>query len=76
MIFSNKDNNAKRYKAHSYCLLTGIINNYIAIINGKNFYDHPTDSGMKGHEEVRKLTAGQCEDYFKTMIVSNVITDK
>ena len=29
------------------------------IINGKNFYDQPIDSDMKGYEEIRKLTTGQ-----------------
>ena len=29
------------------------------IINGKNFYDQPIDSDIKGYEEIRKLTTGQ-----------------
>ena len=33
------------------------------IINGKNFYDQPTDSDIKWFEEIRKLTRGQGEDY-------------
>ena len=32
-------------------------------INGKNFYDQPIDSDIKRYEEIRKLTAGQGEDY-------------
>ena len=35
MIYSNKDDNAKRYQAKRYCLPKGIIKNYNAIINGK-----------------------------------------
>ena len=29
------------------------------MINGKNFYDQPIDSDIKGYEEIRKLTTGQ-----------------
>ena len=39
LIYSNQDNNSKRFKAKRYYLLKGIINNYNVIINGKNFYD-------------------------------------
>ena len=41
----------------------GIIKNYNVIINGKNFYDQPIDSGIKWYKEIRKLTTGQGEDY-------------
>ena len=33
------------------------------IINGKNFYDQPLDSGIRRYEEIRKLTTRQGEDY-------------
>ena len=33
------------------------------IINGKNLYDQLIDSDIKRYEEIRKLTAGQGEDY-------------
>ena len=39
LIYSNQDNNSKRFKTKRYYLLKGIINNYNDIINGKNFYD-------------------------------------
>ena len=39
------------------------IKNCNVIINGKNFYDQPTDSDVKWFEEIRKLTTGQGEDY-------------
>ena len=33
------------------------------IINGNIFYDQPTDSDIKLHEEIRKLTTGKGKDY-------------
>ena len=36
---------------------------YNTIINGKNVYDQPIDSDIKRYDEIRKLTAGQDEDY-------------
>ena len=39
------------------------MDNYNVIINGKNFYDQPIDSNIKGYEEIRKLTTGQGEGY-------------
>ena len=40
-----------------------LLKNYNVIINGKNFYDQPVDFDTKQHQEIRKLTAGQDEDY-------------
>ena len=37
--------------------------NYNVIINGKNFYDQTIDSDVKQHEEIKKLTTAQGEDY-------------
>ena len=39
------------------------VKNCNVIINGKNFYDQPTDSDIKWFEEIRKLTTGQGENY-------------
>ena len=44
-------------------MLKGIIKNYNAIINGKNFCDWAIDSDIKRYEEIRKLITGQVEDY-------------
>ena len=38
-IYSNHDDNTKKYKAQRYYLPKGIINNYNMIINRKNFYN-------------------------------------
>ena len=34
----------------------GIIKNYNATINGKNFYDKVVDSDIERYKEIRKLT--------------------
>ena len=63
LVYLNRDNDVKRFKTRRYYLRTGIIKNYNAIINGKNFYNQSTDSDIKRYEEIRKLTTGQGEDY-------------
>ena len=63
LVYSNQDDNSKRFKAKAYYLPKGIIDNYNVIINGKNFYDQAIDSGIKRYEEIRKVTTGQGEDY-------------
>ena len=63
LVYSNQDNNAKRFTARGYCLPKVIIKNYCAIINKNNFYDELTDSYIKRFQEIRRLTLGQDEDY-------------
>ena len=63
LVYSNQDNNSKRYKAKRYYLPKKIIDNYNVIINGTNFHDQAIDSGIKQYEETRKLAIGQSEDY-------------
>ena len=63
LVYSNEDENAKRFKTQRYYLPNGIIKNYKVIINGKNFYDQPIDSDTKQYEEIRKLRTGQDEGY-------------
>ena len=47
LVYSNLDDNVKRYKAQRYYLPKGVAKNYNIIINGKNFYDQPIDSDIK-----------------------------
>ena len=63
LVYKNQDPNTKRFKVKRYYLPKGIIKNYNVIINGKNFYDQPTNSDIKSYEEIRKLTTRQIEDY-------------
>ena len=46
LIYSNQDDNDKKFKAQRYYLPKGIIKNYNAIIDGKNFCDQPNDSDI------------------------------
>lgn len=48
-----------------YYLLKWITNNYYVIIikKNKNFYGQPIDSDIIRYKKLRKLTAGQGEDY-------------
>ena len=63
LVYTNETNNAKRFNARKYYIPKGIMKYYNVIINGKNFYDQPIDSGIKRYGEIRKLTTGQGEYY-------------
>ena len=63
LVYTNEANNTKGFNARKYYLPKGIIQTYNVIINGKSFYDQPTDSDIKRYEEIRKLTTRQGEDY-------------
>ena len=60
---SNQYDNATRYIARSYYLPKDFIRNYNVIVNGNNLYDQLTGSDKKQYKEIRKLAAGQSEDY-------------
>ena len=51
-----------RFALH-YSNQDGISKRFNNIINGKNFYDQPTDSDIKRYEVIRKLTAKCWLDY-------------
>ena len=46
LVYSNQDDNPKRYKFWRSYLPKGIIKNYNVIINRKNFYDQPIDTDI------------------------------
>ena len=56
LVYTNKDDNSKRFKTQKYYLPKGIIKSFNVIIIGKNFYDQPVNSSIKRYEEIRKLT--------------------
>ena len=55
LIYSNKNNTEKRYKAQRYYLPQGINKNHNIVIKGKNFYDQPIDSDIKRYKEIREI---------------------
>ena len=63
LVYPNKDDVSEIFKGKKYNLTKGIINNYIAIINGKNFYDQAIDSNIKLYKGIWNLATGQGEDY-------------
>ena len=62
LIYSIKDDNAKRFKARKYYLPKGVIWNYNVIINGKNFCVQQVGSDVKRYEKIKILTTGQGDD--------------
>ena len=65
MLYSNQDDNAKRFKTRRYYFPNDVIKNYNAIINRKNFYDQPTDSHIKPSEHKKNFTLEKGEAYTK-----------
>ena len=63
LVYSNQNDNARRYKAWRYYSPKPTIKNYSFFINRKNFYDQPFDSDTEWYREIRKLTTGQGKDY-------------
>ena len=46
-----------------YFLLRVKIENYNTEIDGRNFYDQPINDSINQHDEVRKVSTGQGDDY-------------
>ena len=63
LVYKNQDDASKRLKTKMYYLPKEIFDNYIVLINRKNFYDQPVGSDVKRYEEIRKLRTGLGEDY-------------
>ena len=56
LVYSNRNNDAKKYNDKKYYLPKFIIKNYNAIINGKNCYDQPIDSDIKWDKKIKSAT--------------------
>ena len=63
LVYSNQDDDSKRFNTRRYYLPQGTIKNYNVIINGKNFYNKPIDSDIKQYEDIRKLTIEKGDDF-------------
>ena len=46
-----------------YFLKTAEVENYNALLEGRNFYDQPINDLIKQYDEVRKVSTGQGDDY-------------
>ena len=63
LVYSNQDDDSKRFNTRRYYLPKVTIKNYNVIINGKNFYNKPIDSDIKQYEDIRKLTIEKGDDF-------------
>ena len=60
----NKSNNRISRNSHTkYFLPRENITNYNVLIDGRNFYDQPTNDLKKQYNEIRKTATGHGEDY-------------
>ena len=67
-VYSNQDENTKRYKARKNYLPKGVIKNFDFIISGKNFYTQLVCYDVKRNNEIKNLTTGQDEDYTTALL--------
>ena len=57
------DNEAGIKYNKNYFIPRGVIENYNVLIDERNFYDQPINDLIKQYDEVRKVSAGQGDDY-------------
>ena len=60
LLFEN-DNGRESYR--QYYLPIAEIKDYMIMINGRNFFDHPINNDLITYDNIRKITKGQGEDY-------------
>ena len=53
----------ERNSCRKYFLPRVNIASHSALIDGRNFYDQPINDQIKKYDEIRKITAGQRDDY-------------
>ena len=67
MLYSNQDDNTKRFKTCRYYFPNDVIKNHNVIIKElwNNFYDQPIDSHIKPSEDKKNFTLEKGEVYTK-----------
>ena len=50
-------------KLKQYYIRTVEIKDYNIMVNGRNFFDKPIKNDLKTYDNIRKITAGQGDDY-------------
>ena len=66
LAFSNTDGNANQVERDShrkYFLPRVNMTNYNVLIDGRNFYDQPTNDQIKRYDEMRKVATGKGDDH-------------
>ena len=57
------ENDTQRTSAKGYYLPNAEIKDYNVMINGENFFDQPIKNKKVTYENIRKIAAGQGDDY-------------
>ena len=66
LAFDNTENGDKKVERDShrkYFLPRVDITNYNVLIDGRNFYDQPTNDQIKKYDEIRKIATGKGDNY-------------
>ena len=66
LAFDNTDNgdkNVERDCHRKYFLQRVNVTDYNVLIDGRNFYDQPTNNQIKKYNKFRKIATGQGDDY-------------
>ena len=61
--YATDDNERGIKDNRNYFLPRAKIKNYNVLIEGRNFYDQPTNDLIKQYDEVRKVSTGKGDDY-------------
>ena len=63
MAYNRVDGQPTRNGQRKYYLPRIDLNKYNVIIDGRNFYDNPIESGIEKYRELKKVMIGKGEDY-------------
>ena len=63
MAYNRVDGQPTRNGQRKYYLPRIDLNKYNVIIDGRNFYDNPIESGIEKNRELKKVMIGKGEDY-------------
>ena len=66
------ENESDRRSHSNYYLPKVEIKDYNVMIDGKNFFDQPVNNDFKTYENIRKITAGQGDDYTTGCLLDNI----
>ena len=63
MAYNRVDGQSTRNGQRKYYLSRISLNKYNVIIDGRNFYNNPIESGIEKYRELKKVLIGKGEDY-------------
>ena len=65
------ENDSQRTSAKGYYLPNAEIKDYKVMINGENFFDQPIKNNKVTHKNIRKIAAGQGDDYITVCLLDS-----